>query len=88
MKGLCLLTSQLLFFFMISLKMKKFKSVNMGIFMEIYRSIVCMKRLATTDPKHFHFLIQMLIIFKAIVTQLASPLDVCMLSSFLSSDCV
>ena len=31
--------------------MKKFKSVNMGIFMEIYRSILCMKRVATTDPK-------------------------------------
>jgi len=42
---------------------KNEKSVNMGIFMEIYRSILCMKRIATMDPKLLHFLIQMLTTF-------------------------
>ena len=78
MKGLCLLTSQLFFFYDIFKNEKSyehFKSVNMGIFMGIYRAILCMKRVATTDPKLFHFLIQMLItflFFKAIVTKLGS----------------
>ena len=79
MKGLCLLTSQLFFFYDIFKNEKSyehFKSVNMGIFMGIYRSILCMKRVATTDPKLLPFLIQLLItffIFKDIATKLVSP---------------
>ena len=81
-------------FFMISLKIKKlgaFQICEYGHFHGNLSVHFVHETRGDDGPETFPFSYSnahIFFIFKAIVTQLASPLDVCMLSSFLSSDCV
>ena len=76
---------------MISLKMKKFQICEYGHFHGNI-SVHFVNEMRRDDgPETFPFSYSNahnFFIFKAIATKLGSPLDVCLLSSFLSSDCV